>query len=191
MGVVVFQSIIFSEVHFWTLVAPLPRMYTGGTGPLPLQKQNWLATVSNNFLRHSSPPLLSCHPILSAKMPPQLNAAQHILINALLKEGFNTKLIATEASCSVRAVQRIRLKRQQQSEMPIPQRTNTVSRRTRITLPIQEALCDILIKQPYLYRCEMANFLYRKFCKRILERSIGRSLRLIGQTRTIIRRIAQ
>jgi hypothetical protein len=43
-------------------------------------------------------------------MAPQLDAAQHILIKALLKEGFETKLIASEASCSVRAVQRIRLK---------------------------------------------------------------------------------
>jgi hypothetical protein len=50
---------------------------------------------------------------VSAIMAPQLNAAQHILIKTLLKERFETKLIATEASCSVRAVQRIRLKRQQ------------------------------------------------------------------------------
>ncbi len=144
---------------------------------LPLQKQNWLATVSTIFLRHSSPALLSCHPILSANMAPQLNAAQHVLINALLKERFETKLIATKASCTVRAVQRIRLKRQQQSEMPNPQRTKTVSRRSRITPPMQEALCDVLIKQPYLYRCEIADFLYRRFRKRISERSIGRGLR--------------
>jgi hypothetical protein len=50
-------------------------------------------------------------------MAPQLNAAQHILIKTLLKEGFEIKRIATEASYSVRAVQRIHLKRQQ-SEMP-------------------------------------------------------------------------
>jgi hypothetical protein len=118
--------------------------------PLPLQKQNWLATVSTIFLRHSSTPLLSCHPFLSANMPPQLNVAQHILINTLLKEGFDTQLIATEALCSVRAVQRIRLKRQL-SEMPNPRRTKTVGRRSRITSPMQEALCDVLIKEPYLY----------------------------------------
>jgi hypothetical protein len=35
---------------------------------------------------------------------PQLHTAQHILIKTLLKEGFETKLIASEASCSVRAV---------------------------------------------------------------------------------------
>jgi hypothetical protein len=39
--------------------------------------------------------------------------AEHILVKALLKEGFETKLIASVALCSVRAVQRIRLKRQQ------------------------------------------------------------------------------
>jgi len=33
-------------------------------------------------------------------MAPPLNAAQHILIETLLKEGFETKLIASEASCS-------------------------------------------------------------------------------------------
>jgi len=119
-----------------------------------------------------------------------MNAAQHILINALLKEGFDTNLIATEASCSVRAVQRIRLKRQL-SEMPNRQRTKTVGRRSRITPPMKEALCDTLIKQPYLYRCEMADFLYRRFRKRISERSIGRTLRSIGWTRKTIRRIAQ
>jgi hypothetical protein len=46
-------------------------------------------------------------------MAPQLDAAQHILIKTLLKEGFETKLIASEASCSVRAVQRIHRKRRQ------------------------------------------------------------------------------
>jgi hypothetical protein len=37
-------------------------------------------------------------------MAPQLDAAQYILIETLLKEGFETKLIALEASSSVRAV---------------------------------------------------------------------------------------
>jgi hypothetical protein len=106
-------------------------------------------------------------------MAPQLDAAQHILIKILLKEGFETKLIALEASCSVRAVQRIRLKRQQ-FEMPTP-RTNRVGRCSCITPPMRKALCDILIEQPYLYRCEMADFLYCRFCKRISERSIGRT----------------
>jgi hypothetical protein len=77
-------------------------------------------------------------------MAPQLNAAQHILIKSLLKEGFENKLIALEASCSVRAVQRIRLKTQQ-SDMPTP-RTNRVGRRSCITAPMQKALCDILIE---------------------------------------------
>ena len=111
-------------------------------------------------------------------MAPQLDAAQHILIKTLLKEGFETKPIASEASCSVRAVQRIRPKRQQ-FEMPTL-RTNRVGRRSCITSPMQKALRDILIKRPYLYQCEMVNFLYRRFCKWILERSIGRTLRSIG-----------
>jgi hypothetical protein len=120
-------------------------------------------------------------------MAPQLDAAKHILIKTLLKKGFDTKLIASVASCSVRAVQRIRLK---QFEMPT-QGTNRVSRRSCITPPMRNALCDLLIEQPYLYRCEMADFLYRKFRKRISERSIGRFLRSIGWTRTMIHRIAQ
>ena len=62
---------------------------------------------------------------VSAIMARQLSAAQHILIKSLLKEGFENKLIASEASCSVRAVRRIRLK---QFEMPTP-RTNRVGRR--------------------------------------------------------------
>ncbi len=77
-------------------------------------------------------------------MVPQLDVAQHILIKTLLKEEFETKLIASEASCSMRAVQRIRLKRQQ-FEMPNP-RTNYVGRRSCITSPMQKALRDILIE---------------------------------------------
>jgi len=122
-------------------------------------------------------------------MAPPLNDAQHLLIEALLKEGFETKLIASKARCSKRAVQRIRLKRQQ-SEMPTP-RTNHVGRRSCIIPPMQKALCNKLIEQPYLYRYEMADFLYRRFRKRISDRLIGRILRLIGWTRTTIRRIAQ
>lgn len=122
-------------------------------------------------------------------MAPQLAAAQRILIKTLLKEGFKTKLIASEASCSVCAVQRIRLKRQQ-SEMPTP-RTNRVGRRSCITSPMQKAVCDILIEHLYLYRGEMADLLYRRFCKRISGRSICPTLRSMGWTRSTIRRIAQ
>jgi hypothetical protein len=122
-------------------------------------------------------------------LAPQLDAAQHILINTLLKEGLETKLIASEASCSVRAVQRIRLKRQQ-FEMPTT-RTNRIGCCSYITSPMQKALRDILIERPYLYRCEMADFLYRRFRKMISERSISQTLRSIGWTRTTIHRIAQ
>jgi hypothetical protein len=61
-----------------------------------------------------------CQPafVSATTMAPQLDAAQHILIESLLNKGFETKLIASEASCSVRAVQRIRRKRQL-FEMPI------------------------------------------------------------------------
>jgi hypothetical protein len=120
-------------------------------------------------------------------MAPQLDAAQHVLIKSLLKEKFETKLIALEASCSVRAVQRIRL---QQFEMPTP-RTNRVGRRSCVTPHMRKSLCDRLIKRPYLYRCEMADFLYRRFRKRISERSIGRHLRSIDWTRKTIHRIVQ
>jgi hypothetical protein len=56
---------------------------------------------------------------------------------------------------------------------------------------ILQALCDKLIEQPYLYRCEMADFLYRRFRTRVSERSIGRTLRSIGWTRKTVHRIAQ
>jgi hypothetical protein len=70
-------------------------------------------------------------------------------------------------------------------------RTSRVGRRRCITSPIEKALCDVLIEQPYLYRCEMADFLYRRFRKRISERSISRTRRSISWMRTTIRRIAQ
>jgi hypothetical protein len=40
-------------------------------------------------------------------MAPQLNAAQQILIKSLLKQGFENKLIASEASCSVQRARRL------------------------------------------------------------------------------------
>jgi hypothetical protein len=48
-----------------------------------------------------------------------------------------------------------------------------------------------LINKPYLYRCEMSDFFYRKFRQRVSERSIGRLLRSKGWTRKTIHRIAQ
>jgi len=121
-------------------------------------------------------------------MAPQLNAAQYILINILLKEGFETKLIASEASCSARAVQRICLKRQQ-SKMPTS-RTKR-GRRSYITSSMKKAFFDILTEQPYLYRCKMADFFYRRFRRKISERSVSRILRSTSWTRTTIYRIAQ
>src|SRR6266576_2253069 len=109
-------------------------------------------------------------------MAPPLDAATHILIETLLTQGFENKLIASKAKCSKRAVQRIRRKRQQ-PEMPTP-RTKR-GRRSCISSPMKKAFFDTLTEQPYLYRCEMADFLYRRFRKRISERSIGRILRTI------------
>jgi hypothetical protein len=77
-----------------------------------------------------------------------------------------------------------------QSEMPTP-RTNRAGRYSCITFSMQEALLNELINKPYLYRCEMADFFYRKFRQRVSERSIGRLLRSKGWTRKTIHRIAQ
>jgi hypothetical protein len=97
----------------------------------------------------------------------QLNTAQRILIINLLKEGFEAKLIVTEASRSVRTVQRIRLK--MDSGPKCYPKTNRVGRRGCIT-PLMQKPWDILIAQPYMYRCAMADFLCRRFRKRISDR---------------------
>ena len=72
--------------------------------------------------------------VLATIMAPQLDAAKHILIEVLLEEGFETKLLASVASCSVRAIQRIRLK---QFEMPI-QGPKRAGRRRRITAAMEK-----------------------------------------------------
>jgi transposase len=125
----------------------------------------------------------------AAIMAPQLDDAQRILIKTLLTQGFDTLLIASNVPCTMRTVQRIRIERQQ-SNMPV-QRTTRVGRRSYMTTSMQEALCNMLTKQPYMYQCEMADFLYRNFRRTISERSISRTLRSIGWTRKTIRRIAQ
>jgi transposase len=122
-------------------------------------------------------------------MAPQLDAAQRVLIKTLLTEGFQTRIIASKALCSVRAVQRIRLETEQ-SEMP-SQRLPRAGRHSCLTSTMQKALRDILTKQSYLYRFEMADALLRKFGKKLSERSIGRTLRSIGWPRKTIHRIAQ
>ena len=63
----------------------------------------------------------------------QLDAATHILIGFLPKEEFETKLTASEASCSVHIAQRERRKRHQ-SEMPIPRTNHAMS--LQFTIPI-------------------------------------------------------
>jgi transposase len=126
--------------------------------------------------------------VSSIIMAPPLDDAQHILIETLLKQGFENKLIASKAKCSERAVQRIRRKRQQ-PEMPTP-RTKR-GRRSCITSPMKKALFDTLTEQSDLYRCEMADFFYRRFGRNLSEQSIGRILRSTSWTRTTIHRIAQ
>lgn len=145
----------------------------------------WLSSYRSPFLFLSRDDALASDIV----MAPQLDAAQRSLIKTLLAQGFENQLIASKASCSKRTVQKMRLERLD-SEMPTRKPTR-VSRRSRMTTRMQKALCDRLIKQPYMYRCEMADFLYRHFATRLSERSIGRTLRSIGWTRKTIRRIAQ
>jgi hypothetical protein len=73
--------------------------------------------------------------------------------------------------------------------MPTP-RTKR-GRRSYISSPIKRTFFDTLTKQPYLYRCEIADPLYRRYYRKILERSIGRILWSTGWTRTMIHCIAQ
>ena len=120
-------------------------------------------------------------------MAPQLDAAHRLLVKTLLQKGFDTKLIASKALCSVRTVQRIR---QERHEMTT-RRTASRGRRSCITAPMQEAIRNTLAERSNMYRSEMASFLYRKFKKPISERSISRTLRSMGWTRKTIRRIAQ
>ena len=124
----------------------------------------------------------------AATMAPQLDSVKRILIQSLLTQDFDSQIIASEASCSVRTVQRIKSERQQ-SDMPAL-KTTRAGRRSRMTSAMQKALLDILVKQPYMYRSEMENFLYRHFKTRISECSISRTLRSIGWTRKTIRHIA-
>lgn len=145
----------------------------------------WLSSHRSPFLFLSRDDALASDIV----MAPQLDAAQRSLVKTLLAQGFENQLIASKASCSKRTVQKMRLERPD-SEMPTRKPTH-VGRRSRMTTRMQKALCDRLIKQPYMYRCEMADFLYRHFATRLSERSIGRILRLIGWTRKTIRRIAQ
>jgi hypothetical protein len=55
------------------------------------------------FFLFSNPPESAAF-VSSTTMAPQLDVAQHIIIETLLKEGFETKLIASEASCNIRAI---------------------------------------------------------------------------------------
>ena len=149
-----------------------------------LKGRNWRTCISSSFY-FFPPARVSVSPTI---MAPPLDAATHILIETLLDQGFENKLIASKAKCSKRTVQRIRRKRQQ-PEMPTPRTKH--GRRSCITSPMKKTFFDTLTEQPYLYRCEMADLLYRRYHRKISERSIGRILRSTGWTRTTIRRIAQ
>jgi hypothetical protein len=61
-----------------------------------------LAVTYSSFLFSNLPE--SAAFVLATIIALQLDAAQHILIETLLKEGFETKLIVLEASYSVRTV---------------------------------------------------------------------------------------
>lgn len=102
-------------------------------------------------------------------MAPQLDAAQYALIKNLFKQKFEPQLIASKASCSLRTVEKICLERPD-SDMPT-QQTAQVGRCCCMIIRMQKALYDVLIKQLYMYRCEIADFLFRQFGARISEQS--------------------
>lgn len=122
-------------------------------------------------------------------MAPQISLIRRNLIDSLIKQGFENKIIAPAARCSLRAVQRIRSK----TEAPdMSSTSNTqIGRRSCITPLMLKALCDKLTEQPDMYRCEMVDFLQEKFDRKVSERSIGRALHSCGWNRKVIRRIAQ
>jgi hypothetical protein len=89
------------------------------------------STVTNRRAAFT-PPHLSFHPLFQFLQTQRFQVSDHgaahecctaYFDQTFTKTRFETKLIATEASCSMRAVQRIRLK-SQQSEMPTTPRTN-------------------------------------------------------------------
>jgi transposase len=126
-------------------------------------------------------------------MAPQLDFAQRDLVKSMLKKQFDSKLIASEACCSMRAVQRIRLEEEQLTMHNKSKKKARRGRRSCITPSMQKALLDKLTDNSGtgMYQYEMVQFLYRKFGKNVSERSIGRALRSRGWTRTLIHRIAQ
>ena len=125
----------------------------------------------------------------SANMAPQLELAQRSLVKTLLINRFPSRVIAKNARCSVRAVQRIRLEHDT-AMMPTPKKSPR-GRRSCITSAMQEALCEALTERPDMYRSDMVDFLREKFGRKVSERSIGRMFRSVGWTRTKMRRIAQ
>ena len=123
-------------------------------------------------------------------MAPQLDAATHFLIHALLEEGYKSSIIASVAQCSIRAVQRIQLKKKKKRTSMSTPRQRRVGRRSRITPSMGKYLLALLREEPDIYMEEMADCLFERFGDRVSERSIGRFLRSAGWSRKKIRRIA-
>ena len=74
-----------------------------------MKRQNWQSSILC-FL--SNPPGISRFRSATTIAPP-LDITMYILIETLLKQGLENKLIASEASYSIHTIQRIRLKGQQ------------------------------------------------------------------------------
>jgi transposase len=145
--------------------------------------------VLNTATHLPSPP--SNHPLCieSPIMAPHLSRSTHTLINTMMQHGFTNKDIATAAQCSSRAIQRIRLS-QTSPNMP-GQSTTRVGRPSRISPAMQKALQNRLDVRPDMYRCDIVNFLERKFGEKVSERAVGRALKSMVWTRKINRRIAK
>lgn len=121
-------------------------------------------------------------------MAPQLHPKTRGLVHFLLSFGFPPAVIATQARCSARAVRRI------SCEDPIEmakRAQSRVGRRSCISEPMRKFLRDVLIKEPDLYRDEMADLLHEEFGGIASERSIGRALQAIDWTRKRMYRTAQ
>lgn len=122
---------------------PSPNSWYGPTAPVSLNKVTCRPPFPASRLHHSS-----FHQSAPGSWRHNWMLHSHVLIESLLIKGFETKLIASEALCTPRAVQRIRLETQR-FEMPTRKRAR-IGRPSRVTPALKRALRDLLTEQPYV-----------------------------------------
>lgn len=122
------------------------------------------------------------HPHIARKMAPNLALSTlEFIHDMILSNKLTYSQIANAAGCYLSTITQYVTKIELFRDVKAP--LNKDRRPRRLTLIMLKALCDYLLKEPYLYLNEIVIFLWDKFQVHVTTSSISHALKYEGQSK--------